>query len=91
MSGTIKMTPEELRTTASELVQQKEQTFDILTAMKNKIDGLDWTGTSQQKFVEMFNEAYNSMRQMLEESVTGISDALRGGADTLEQVDESLF
>ena len=88
---TIKMTPEELRTTASDLISQKDQVFDIMSQMNSKIEALDWQGTAQQKFHDLWRETYDGVHKMMDESVNGISEALKGAAQTLEEVDNSLF
>lgn len=91
MAGTIKMTPEELRTTAGDLISQKGEIFDIMKSMDGKIAALDWQGTAQQKFLDLWKETYNGVHNMLDETVDGISDALKSAAQTLEDVDNQLF
>lgn len=91
MAGTIKMTPEELRTAAKGLLDQKEEIFNILRVMDGSIKGLDWSGTAQQKFTDLWNETNGQVQNMLTETVTGISDALKGVAQALEDVDNQVL
>jgi WXG100 family type VII secretion target len=88
--GTIRITPEELRSAVEFLGQRLESLNTEVGQLKSKIDEVEagWEGAAQSAFMESFqNDMYPILSETLPQVIEGIQSQLSGAADTLEQAD----
>lgn len=90
--ASIKMTPEELRESASFLGGKREEIVNAVGMIKSRVDSTTagWEGSAQSSFIETFNEMLPMLTQSFPETIEGIENMLTGAADALEQADEEI-
>lgn len=87
----IKLTPEELRQSATKYTDGSNQVNDVLSSLQNEqnIISDNWDGQAFDRFEQQFQELVPKVQefaQLLEE----INQQLVSVADTLEQTDQDI-
>ena len=93
MTGTIKITPEELRAAADFLQQKLGDMSNDANEMKSRIDDIsdNWEGAAQSAFMTGFNvDMWPILNQKLPELIEGIQMQLKETANALEATDNEL-
>jgi len=77
MEGTINVSTQQLRSTASELSSQGQQVSSLTSEMLNVVAGLtsSWEGTASQSYLDKFKNLDNDiqmMNRMIQEHVTDL-------------------
>lgn len=90
--ASIKMTPGELRESATFLGGKREEIVSAVGMIKSRVDSTaaGWEGSAQSSFVETFNEMLPMLTEKFPETIEGIEKMLTGAADALEQADEEI-
>ena len=88
----IRITPEELRESATFLGQKEEAIGTEVQALKQRINDTtaNWEGAAQNSFVQSFENLLPMLEQQLPEVIEGIMSMLNGAADTLEEADQQI-
>lgn len=89
----IRITPEELRSASTFLMERLNAINSEVNSLKGKIDEVsgNWEGSAQSQFIESFeNDMYPIMRDTLPQVITGISEQLKGAANAIEQADQEI-
>jgi len=88
----IKMTPQDLRDSATFLESKNTAIATEVTALQKKINEVtaDWEGASKGKFVTSFEQILPVMNKQLPEIIAGIEKQLNGAADTIEKADADI-
>ncbi|EHI73950.1 virulence factor EsxA [Streptococcus criceti] len=91
MAGLIKLTPDELRTSAQKYTQGSQSVQDVLTSLTNEqaVISENWDGTAFDAFETQFNELSPKVRQFAE-LLESINTQLNGVASTLEETDSNI-
>jgi WXG100 family type VII secretion target len=93
MAATIRITPEELRTTASNMTNHANDVLQIIASMEQEVVNLDanWDGASQNAYIPLFQEMSKAIHDQIDQVIIqGLSPSLSAIANTLEQTDEEL-
>lgn len=88
----IRITPEELRESATFLGQKEEAIGTEVQALKQRINdtAANWEGAAQNSFVQSFENLLPMLEQQLPEVIEGIMSMLNGAANTLEEADQQI-
>ena len=87
----FKLRADEARDHAQDVKDSKEEAFDILTALRTRMDNLtdSFTGRTQEAFMGRLDEWKGASDELLE-ALYGLGEFLKAAADTIEQVDTDL-
>lgn len=85
----IRVSPERLRSVASQLDRNRQEAVQILETMIQTVNSLggEWSGLAQVDYANLFNERVPAMRTNLNEVLENLIQALRHIADEFERVD----
>lgn len=88
----IRITPEELRESATFLGQKEESIGNEVQALKQRINSTtaNWEGAAQNSFVQTFEQLLPVLEQQLPQTIEGIIAMLNGAANTLEEADQQI-
>lgn len=89
----LNVTYEEMRTTAGQLVQGKDEIQQRLSELQNAVDRLVASGYSTDLSGPAFQDQYNNFTTGTKQAVDaleGLSKFLISAADALQSTDESL-
>lgn len=91
MADRITITPEELRTTATNFNTKSEEIEGIIQYLLNEVNSLEstWDGAAQDQFIESYHELQTPLKQF-PEILKGIAMQLQNVAQTLEETDNAL-
>lgn len=89
----IRVSPERLRSVASQLDQKRQEADQILATMIQTINDLggEWTGLAQMDYANSFNQQVPTMRTNLNEVLENLIQDLRRIADEFERVDQQVI
>lgn len=93
MAGTIKITPEELRSAAGFLKDKLDAMTGEANQLKQRIDTVtsNWEGAAQSAFVTEFNDKmWPVLNKNLPELITGIQGQLNATAKAMEDTDTAI-
>lgn len=67
MSGRIKVTPEQIRSAASQFKSSSQQSNDMVVRLTQQMNGMqsEWEGMSSQKFYQDFQQWKGTMTQFV--------------------------
>ncbi|MBC8060241.1 MAG: WXG100 family type VII secretion target, partial [Clostridiaceae bacterium] len=87
----ITITPEELRTSASNFTAKSGQVTDIITFLQNEVSRLEstWEGAAQDQFFLAFTDMVKVLQQF-PEVCNGVTGQLNTVAQTIEDTDAAL-
>ena len=87
----IKLRADEARDKAQDVRDSKADAFDILDALRTRMNSLtdSFTGRTQEAFIGKLDEWKTSSDQLLE-ALDGLGEFLKAAADTIEQLDTDL-
>ncbi|HJC80151.1 MAG TPA: WXG100 family type VII secretion target [Candidatus Mediterraneibacter excrementipullorum] len=90
--ASIRMTPQELRDSATFLSGKRDEIVSAVNEIKSRVDSTtaEWEGAAQSSFVESFNEMLPMLTESFPETIQGIESMLTGAADALEQADSEV-
>lgn len=90
--ASIKMTPQELRDSATFLGGKRDEIVSAVQQIKSRVDSTtaEWEGAAQSSFIESFNEMLPMLTESFPETIQGIESMLSGAADALEQADSEV-
>lgn len=79
MTGTLKVTPEKLESTATEFGSQESKIVNLTSQMMSIVQGMTsiWSGEAQQSYLTRFNaldEDMNQIKNKIEEHVTDLKE-----------------
>lgn len=91
MAGQIKLTPDELRTSATKYTQGSQSVNDVLTSLTNEqaVIAENWDGSAFDAFEQQFNELSPKVSQFAE-LLEQINQQLNSVASNLEEVDSNM-
>lgn len=91
MAERITITPQELRTSATNFKAKADEIVDILKYLMNEVNNLEstWDGAAQDQFFAQYNELQTPLNQF-PEILQGIASQLEAVAQTLEETDNAL-
>lgn len=91
MAGTIKLTPEELRTSANKYSTGSTDVQSVLTTLTNEQEIIrsNWEGTSFQSFDVRFEELKPKIQEFVQ-LLSDINVQLVSVADVLEETDQEI-
>ncbi len=86
----IRVSPERLRSVASQLDGKRQEVDSVLTGMISTVADLqgEWTGMAQVDYANRFDQQVPSMRTNLAEVLENLIQALRHAADVFERADQ---
>jgi len=86
----IRVSPERLRSVASQLDGNRQEIDSMLNNMINTVGNLqgEWTGMAQIDYSNMFDQQVPSMRTNLAELLENLIQAMRRAADVFERADQ---
>ncbi len=89
----IRVSPERLRSAASQLDSQKNQADETLAAMIRLVNDLqgEWTGLAQVDYANLFNEQVPQMQNQLRQILEQLISELRRIADVFEETDRGVI
>ena len=87
----IKLRADECRANADDVKTSKEDVFDVLSALRSRMDNLSdsFTGRTHEAFIAKLDEWKLASDELLT-ALGGLGDFLRAAADTIEDVDVQL-
>ena len=90
--ASIKMTPQELRDSATFLGGKRDEIVQAVNAIKQRVDATtaEWEGSAQSSFIAAFEEMLPMLTQSFPETIQGIESMLTGAANALEQADDEI-
>ena len=90
--ASIRMTPQELRDSASFLSGKRDEIVSAVNEIKSRVDSTtaEREGAAQSSFIESFNEMLPMLTESFPETIQGIESMLTGAADALEQADSEI-
>ena len=90
--ASIRLTPQELRDSATFLSGKRDEIVSAVNEIKSRVDSTtaEWEGAAQSSFVESFNEMLPMLTESFPETIQGIESMLTGAADALEQADSEV-
>ena len=91
MAGQIRITPDQMRTRASEFRTEGQNFEDVITKMQNLINTLqeEWEGEASRKFADQFEAlkpSFIEVRNLIDD-IGGQCDAT---AEVLERLDQEI-
>lgn len=91
MMTEIKLRADDARDHAQDVKNSKDEAFDVLTGLRNRMDDLSasFTGRTQEAFMGKLDEWKVASDELLE-ALFGLGEFLKAAADTIEQVDTDL-
>ncbi|MBO5460388.1 MAG: WXG100 family type VII secretion target [Ruminococcus sp.] len=91
MSDQIRMTPDMMRTRASEYSTQADMVGEVISKMDSLLDALqsEWEGSSSRSYAEKYNELKPGFVRA-QELIMEISQALTKSADLVERTDADI-
>lgn len=91
MAGQIKLTPEELRTSARRYSEGSNTIEDILNQLKSEQQVIDanWKGAAWERFDQQFQNLAPQVQQF-SQLLEDIYQQLLSVADTIEQTDQDI-
>lgn len=91
MAGQIKLTPEELRTSARRYSEGSHTIEDILNQLKSEQQVIDanWEGAAWDRFDQQFQDLVPQVQQF-SQLLEDIYQQLLSVADTIEQTDQDI-
>ncbi len=91
MANQIRMTPDSMRTRASEYQQQSDIVGEVITAMDNLLSQLlsEWEGAASEAYSDKYEELKPGFVSM-QELIADICNALNKTADAVEQTDSDI-
>ncbi len=91
MSGQIKLTPEELRTSALKYSEGSSQVGDVLSSLQaeQQVISDNWAGDSFQSFEEQFQELQPKITEFIE-LLQDINEQLTKVADIIQETDADI-
>ena len=86
----IRVSPERLRSVASQLNGKQQEVDSILNGMISTVSNLqgEWTGMAQVDYANQFDQQVPTMRTNLAEVLENLIQALRHAADVFERADQ---
>jgi WXG100 family type VII secretion target len=89
----IRVSPERLRSVASQLDNQRTEIDSTLTRMKGMIDNLsgEWSGLAQLDYAQMFDSEVPRMQTQINEILENLTQALRKVATDFERTDQDTI
>lgn len=89
----IRVSPERLRSTASQLDSNRQEVDSVLNNMITTVTNLqgEWTGLAQVDYANIFNEQVPQMRTQLNEILENLNNELRRIADVFEETDRGVI
>lgn len=89
----IRVSPERLRSTASQLESSQQQVDQLLRDMINTVNSLqgEWTGLAQVDYAQLFNDQVPKTQTNLAEILTRLISELRRIAQTFEDTDANVI
>lgn len=90
--ATIRMTPEELRESASFLGGKRGEIVAAVEEIKSRVDATtaEWEGAAQSSFITSFEEMLPLLTKQFPDTIEGIESMLTGAAEALEQADSQI-
>ena len=91
MADVLKVTPEELISTASSFKSSQQQMQTAYLTMSDAVRSLDttWNGDASEQFKAQFDAMYKNLSQT-EQKMTDAVDELLKAADLYQQVEDSI-
>ena len=91
MANQIRISPEQMRSRASEVRVEGENFQQVIDKMQNLINVLqdEWEGQASQQFASQFESlkpSFNDMKQLIDD----IGSQLDGTANAIEQLDQDI-
>ncbi len=89
----IRITPQELRDTASFIAKKKETVIQEVQALHTRINDMtaNWEGAAQSAFVEIFEkDLYPILIEKVPQVLEGIECQTKGVADAIEETDNQI-
>ncbi|MGD1996350.1 MAG: WXG100 family type VII secretion target [Anaerolineae bacterium] len=88
----IRVSPEQLRSVATQLDTHREEVDGVLTNAINTIHTLEgeWVGMAQIDYTQIFDNEVPVMRTRVAEILENLSRELRRIAQTFEEVDQQV-
>ena len=85
----IRVSPERLRSAASDLARQQAEVDGLFTSMRSMVEGLsgEWAGMAQIDYTQLFNDQVPKMQTQINELLENLMQAMRKIADDFEQTD----
>ncbi len=95
MAGQIRITPDQMRTRASEFRTEGQNFEDVITKMQNLINTLqeEWEGEASRKFADQFEAlkpSFIEVRNLIDD-IGGQCDATAEALESLDQEIASKF
>jgi WXG100 family type VII secretion target len=89
MAGRIKITPEQIRSVATQFSQAGTQSQDLVSRLTNTVNGMqpEWEGMTSQRFYADF-QSWSSQMTKFVELLNGISTQLNQIADRFAIADQ---
>lgn len=87
----IRVSPERLRSAASDLARQQADVDSLFTSMRSMVEGLsgEWAGMAQIDYTQTFNDQVPKMQSQVNEILENLMQALRRIADEFETTDQN--
>lgn len=91
MANQIRMTPETMRTRATEYGRQADTLKEVITTMDNLLNQLqsEWEGAASESYAQKYEELKPGF-QKAEQLIRGIQAALKKTADIVENTDADI-
>lgn len=91
MAGQIRITPEQMRSRASEYDTEASNVGEVISKMDSLLSALqeEWEGSASEAYAAKFEELRPSFVQA-QDLITEIADSLRTTAQALEETDTNL-
>ncbi len=89
----IRVTPQELRDTATFVDQKKQSLLQEVEALHTRINDMaaNWEGAAQSAFVQTFEkDLYPVLQKTMPEVLDGIVAQTKGAADAIEATDTEI-
>ncbi|MDR2570207.1 MAG: WXG100 family type VII secretion target [Oscillospiraceae bacterium] len=92
MAGQIRMTPEDMRSRASDVDGQRQAFGDVVTRMDGVLNQLEaeWDGAASRKFREQFEELKRTSFQNMTRLLEDLGTQLRQTAQAVEDLDNEI-
>ena len=91
MSDQIRMTPDMMRSRASEYATQSEMVVEVISRMDSLLSQLqsEWEGAASRSYAEKYEELKPGFVKA-QELIMEISEALNKTAQTVEETDQAI-
>lgn len=91
MSDQIRMTPDMMRSRASEYATQSEMVGEVISRMDSLLSQLqsEWEGAASRSYAEKYEELKQGFVKA-QELIMEISEALNKTAQTVEETDQAI-